>query len=114
MRDRAGAASAVLLGDKMVVAGGWDGSQLLDSVELGAGLYSDWATVPGWRLTQARSHHCLAATGHSLVVAGGLSTSATVEMLRLDGKTWQGWQRLPSLPQAFTPRKGYVGKGHFY
>ena len=44
---RAGAASAVLLGDKMVVAGGWDGSQLLDSVELGAG-HSDWATVPGW------------------------------------------------------------------
>ena len=60
--------------------------------------------MPGWRLTRPRSHHCLAVNGHSLVVAGGLSTSATVEMLQLDGTTWQGWQRLPDMQ----PRTGHA------
>ena len=90
-------ASSALVGGKMVVLGGWNGQDLLDSVEIYDSLQDRWQEVSGWRLSQSRYQHCSAAQGNMLIVAGGYPTLRTVEILKLGGGDWTGWEPLEDM-----------------
>ena len=81
----------------MVVPGGWNGEELLDSVEIYDSQQDRWQEVPGWRLSQSRYQHCSAAMGNQVVVAGGYPTMRRVEILRLGGEGWAGWEALEDM-----------------
>ena len=73
--------------------GGWDGENLLDSVEgLGGGSSQEWSSQSGYVLTQPRyrsllfhmghilhiifkPRHCASGTSHGVVVTGGYPTT---------------------------------------
>ena len=86
---------SLVLGQALVVAGGYS-SQYLATVEaLGQDLA--WQALPG--LTTARSGHSCAAMGGSLVVAGGVGEggpTAQVEVLAEGSGQWQLMDSLPS------------------
>ena len=90
-------ASSILVGGKMVVLGGWNGEELLDCVEIYDSQQDMWQEVPGWRLSQSRYQHCSASLGSLVVVAGGYPTMRGVEMLRLGGEEWTGWEALEDM-----------------
>ena len=96
-RGREDAAGVVLEGRLLVVTGGWDGEQLLDSVEVYNSDYEAWQEASGWRLTAARYQHCATRLGNTIILAGGYPTLRLVQSLSLDKGDWRGWVQLRSL-----------------
>ena len=96
-RGREDAAGVVLEERLLVVTGGWDGEELLDSVEVYNPDYETWQEATGWRLTTARYQHCAAKVGNTIIIAGGYPTLRLVQSLSLDTGEWRGWNQLTSM-----------------
>lgn len=89
MEARRGGHTAQLVGNSIVVVGGYDGAQYLDSVDVGTlnamGQVTGWKTVA--HLKMPRSNHAAAVHNGSLYVLGGGNRSGLMETVeRLDLK----------------------------